>query len=201
MYDINPIPIKFVDSLDTRKHIALFYYEPEYARLIEFRFLKNGLTEGEQCVYATEEDSGSIVLKMLRYGIPLEYFERKKLHVYQIHNGYGNSDELMKRCKKEIGMMLSDLQPPFRIVSRIVADVSTLTGISVELELERETHDIFDGLGGSIMCPYDLAKIETSRRKEWLAKLRENHHEVIYAPKFGDGGILSHSGINFKSTN
>lgn len=88
-------------------------------------------------------------------------------------------------------MILDDLQSPFRIVSRIVSDVSTLTGMSVELEFERKTHSSFDDFGGSVMCPYDLSKIETSRRKEWLTELRENHHEVIYAPKFGDGGVLS----------
>ncbi len=191
VYDVNPIPIKYVDSLDTRKHIALFYEELEYARLIEFRFLKNGLVKGEQCVYATENDSGSIVLKMLRYGIPLEYFERKKLRVYQMHNGFTNRNEIIENARKNIEMILSGLQPPFRIVSRIVPDVSTLTGISVEMELERETHDHFDDFGGSVMCPYDLSKIEPSLRKEWLAQLRENHHEVIYAPKFGEGGILS----------
>ncbi len=201
MYDLNPEPIKFVDSLDAKKHIALFYDEPEYARLIEFRFIKNGLLKGEQCVYATDDDSGSIVLKMLSYGIPLEYFERKKLLVYQIHNGQLNYDEIMKSCRKNIGIILSDLQPPFRIVSRIVPDVSTVTGISVELELEHELHLHFDDFGGMVMCPYDLSKIETSRCKEWLTKLHENHHDVIYAPKFGEGGILSVLGINFKSTN
>jgi hypothetical protein len=201
MYDLNPVPIKFVDSLDAKKHIALFYDELEYARLIEFRFIKNGLLKGEQCVYATDDDSGSIVLKMLSYGIPLEYFERKKLGVYQIHNGQVDYDEIMKSCKKDIGRILSDLQSPFRIVSRIVPDVSTLTGMSVELELERELHLRFDDFGGMVMCPYDLSKIETSRRKEWLTELRESHHDVIYAPKFGEGGILSVSEINFKSTN
>jgi len=195
MDEVNPIPIKFVDSLDERKHIALFYEEPEYARLIEFRFLKNGLARGEQCVYATEEDSGQIILKMLSYGMPLECFERKKLRVYQMHHGCGGRDEIMKSCKKNLAELLSGLQSPFRIVSRIVPDVSTLTGISVELDLERQTHHCFEDLGGSIMCPYDLSRIETSRRKEWLAGLRENHHEVIYAPRFGDGGVLSHQGI------
>lgn len=199
MHDLNPVPIKFVDSLDAKKHIALFYDDPEYARLIEFRFIKNGLLKGEQCVYATDDDSGSIVLKMLSYGIPLEYFERKKLRVYQIHNSQVDHDGIMKSCKKDIGRILSDLQSPFRIVSRIVPDVTTLTGMSVELELERELHLRFDDLGGMVICPYDLSKIETSRRKEWLTELRENHHDVIYAPKFGEGGILSIQEI--KSTN
>jgi hypothetical protein len=192
MYEVNPIPIRFIDSLDARKHIALFYDEPEYARLIEFRFLKNGLVKGEQCVHATEEDSGCIVLKMLSFGIPLEYFERKQLRIYQIHHTCGDPDEIMKNCKKDSETILSGLQPPFRIVARIVPDVSTITGISTELEFERVVHNCFDDLGGSVMCPYDLSKMETSRRKEWLTELRENHHEVIYAPKFGKGGVFSH---------
>ena len=130
MYELDPVPIRFVDSLDTQKHIALFYEEPEYARLIEFRFLKNGLAKGEKCVYATEEDSGHIVLKMLSYGIPLECFESKKLCVYQIHNSCNNRDELMKSCKKNIGTILSGLQSPFRIVSRIVSDVFPYWNVS-----------------------------------------------------------------------
>ena len=190
VYDMNHTPIAFIDSLDARKHIALFYDESEYARLIEFRFLKNGLVKGEQCVYATEEDSGTIILKMLSYGIPLKYFERKKIRVYQIHNSFTNSHELMENCKNNIGMILADLQSPFRIVSRIVSDVSTLNGMTVELEFERETHYHFDKWEGSVMCPYDLSKVETSRRKEWLAELHENHHEVIYAQKFAHEEIL-----------
>lgn len=185
------MPIKFIDLLDSKKHIALLYEDSEYARMIEFRFLKNGLERGEQCLYATEGDSGSIVLKMLRYGIPLEYFESKKLRVYQIHQSYGSRDEIMKSCKNDMGMILSDLQPPFRIVSRIVSDVSTITGMSVELELECETHRRFEDIGGSVMCPYDLSKIESSQRKEWIAELVKNHHEVIYASRFGEGEVVS----------
>jgi hypothetical protein len=185
------MPINFVDSLNSRKHIALFFEDSEYARLIEFRFIKNGLEKGDQCVYATSMDSGAIVLKMLRYGIPLEYFESKKLRVYQTHQSYGNRDEIMKGCKKDIEMIRSELVPPFRIVSRIVPDVSTINGISVELEIERELHHRFDDIGGSVMCPYDISKIESSRRKEWIAELFKNHHKVIYASRFGEGEVLS----------
>ncbi|HET6458505.1 MAG TPA: MEDS domain-containing protein [Nitrosopumilaceae archaeon] len=185
------MPIKFIDSVNSKKHIALLYEDSEYARMLEFRFLKNGLEKGEQCVYATEGDSGSIVLKMLGYGIPLEHFESKKLRVYQIHQSYRSRDEIMKSCKKDIEMILSGLQSPFRIVSRIVPDVSTIDGMSVELELERETHRRFDDIGGSVMCPYDLSKIESSQRKEWIAELAKNHHEVIYASRFGEGEVVS----------
>ena len=185
-------PLEFVDSLDeSRKHIALFYDDPEYARFVEFRFLKNGLVKGEHCVYATEEDSGSIVLKMLHYGIPLEYFETKKLLVYQIHSYHDSHEELTNRCKRDAEMMLFALPPPFRIAGRIVPDISTAAGMLLELEFERKTHTCFDDLGGSVMCRYDLSKIEKTRRKEWLAELRENHHDVIYVPLSEKGGVFS----------
>lgn len=190
MYELAPIPFKYVDSLEPKQHIALFYEEPEYARLIEFRFIKHGLEIGERCVYATEEDSGSIILKMLNYGIPLKYFQTGRLKVYQIHHVCGNRDEIMKRCKRDVDMILSDLIPPFRIVSRIVQDVSTSDGMSVELELECVTHRKFEDFGGSLICPYDISGMEPSKRRQWMEELRANHHAVIYAPKFGEGGVF-----------
>lgn len=191
MHDTNPIPFKFVDSLKERQHIALFYEDPEYARLIEFRFLKNGLDLGEQCVYATEQDSGSIVLKMISYGIPLKYFQDGRIKVYQIQRVCGGTKEIMENCKKEIAIILSNLTSPFRIVSRIVHDVSTRNGMAVELELERSTHRSFELFGGSLICPYDISKMESSKKSQWMEELRENHHAVIYAPRFGEGGVFT----------
>ena len=190
MYSLIPVPFKYIDSLESKQHIALFYEEPEYARLIEFRFIKHGLEIGEQCVYATEEDSGSIILKMLNYGIPLKYFQSKRLKVYQIHRTCGGHEEIMKRCMSDVDMILSDLVAPFRIVSRIVQDVTTADGMSVELELECTTHYKFENFGGSLICPYDISKIEISKRKQWMKELSINHHAVIYAPKFGEGGVF-----------
>jgi hypothetical protein len=166
MYDLTPVPFKYVDSLEPKQHIALLYEESEYARMIEFRFIKHGLEIGEQCVYATEEDSGSIILKMLNYGISLKYFQSGILKVYQIHHTCGGRDEIMKRCKKDLDMILSNLLQPFRIVSRIVQDVSTTDGMSVELELECVTHKKFEDFGGSLICPYDISEIESSKRKQ-----------------------------------
>lgn len=189
MDEIISEPFRFVDTLEKRQHIALFYEDLEYARLIEFRFLRHGLELGEQCVYATEQDSGSIILKMLAYGIPMRYFQDGSMKVYQIHRACGGPKEIMENCKKDIGMILADLRPPFRMVSRIVHDVSTMDGMSVELELEHSAHQSFDGFGGSLICPYDISKMEPSRKKRWLEELRANHHSVIYAPRFGEGHV------------
>jgi len=36
--------------------IVLFYEEPEYARILNFRYIRNGLTNGEQCIYLVFQD-------------------------------------------------------------------------------------------------------------------------------------------------
>jgi hypothetical protein len=189
-YDSMAVPLSYIDLLEEKKHIVLFYEDSEYARLIEFRFIKNGLLRGEQCVYATDEDSGSIILKFLIYGIPLKYFQSRKLRVIQLRETYGDRDEIFKKCKEDLKMIRSGLITPYRIVCRIVPNVSTVDGISVELELERSAQFHFEDLGGSILCPYDISKIEKTMRKKWLEELRVSHHVNIYAPKFGQGGVF-----------
>jgi hypothetical protein len=190
IYQTTSIPIKYIDSLAEKQHIALFYEDAEYARLIEFWFIKSGLERGEDCVYATDEDSGSIVIKLLGYGIPFEHFLSKRLRVFQIRPITGDFEKMIVSCKKEIHRILSGLKEPFRIVSRIVSDVSTIPGISVEVELERLTHECFDNFGGIIMCPYEISQIEKTKRSEWIRSLYSSHHAVIFVPKYGEGGII-----------
>src|SRR5574340_216098 len=143
VYDVISAPIKYIDSLEKKQHIVLLYEDAEFARLVEFRFIKIGLDLGEQCLYATREDSGSIILKFLTYGMPIEYFKSGRLRVCQILPVTGDKETMFARYKMELTKLVKDLRPPFRMVSRIVPDVSTMDGISMELELERIVHDCF----------------------------------------------------------
>lgn len=191
MSDPKFVPFMYIDSLKAEEHIALFYGDAEYARMIEFRFLKNGLVSGEQCIYATDDDTGEIILKMLRYGIPLEYLQTKKLRVFQIHPPTGSHHEVLSECRKEMEIIFSDLTKPFRVVARMIPDVSTIKGMSAEIELETHVHKFFEEFGGYIMCPYDLSKMEKSKSSEWMAQLMKSHHAVVYAPRFGEGGVFT----------
>jgi len=190
MFETNSVPIRYIDSLKEKQHIALFYEDPEYAKLLEFRFLKNGLAMGEQCVYATEADSGTVILKLLNYGIPLEDFKTRRIRVHQTKPVRGDPDMMLTYCKLQVSRLLSELKSPFRVVARIVPDVSSLVGIGIELEIERIAHESFESFGGSIMCPYNMSEIENTKRGEWLRRLRDEHHAVIYAPKFDQGGVI-----------
>ncbi len=183
-------PFRYVDSLEKKQHILLLYEDPAYARLIEFRFIKNGLTEGETCIYVTHEDSGSIVLKFLHYGIPLHYFQSQKMRVIQMHDTCSNGQSILEKAKTEVASILDRIIPPYRIVGRIVPNVSTLDGITAQLEIEKQSHSCFEDFRGSIMCTYDVSQIEKTRRKTWLAELRQTHHTVIHATEAGQGVVL-----------
>lgn len=183
-------PIGYIDSLRKGQHVALFFEDSEYAKLLEARFLKNGLAMGEKCIYATEEDSGSIILKLLNYGISLEDFKKRKIQVFQTRAYSGGSDEVLSSYKMQLNQLLSGLEAPFRMVARLVPDVKTLAGISVEIQLEEIFHDCFETFKGSVICPYNLSEIEPRNKREWLMRLRDAHHAIIHVPKFGQGEVI-----------
>ncbi|SMH71152.1 hypothetical protein [Candidatus Nitrosotalea okcheonensis] len=88
-------------------------------------------------------------------------------------------------------MIQMNIRTPFRIVSRIIPNVDTMERISAELNIERDVQNQFDDLGGSIMCSYDVSKIEPSKKKQWRDDLRQNHHTVIYVPKSGHSEVFT----------
>src|SRR5574337_321489 len=190
IYETTSVPFRYVDSLDQKQHILLLHEDLAYAKMIEFRFIKNGLANGENCIYVSHEDSGSIVLKLLDYGIPLHYFQTGRIKVIQMHDTCGNLVQMLDKYKKDVQSILASVLPPYRIVGRIVPNVSTIDGISAQLDLENRTHSCFEDFRGSIMCTYDISKIEKTKRKTWLGGLHRSHHVVIHATKFGDGGVL-----------
>lgn len=190
VYEKISVPLRYVDLLEQKQHILLLYEDPDYARLIEFRFIKNGLVMGENCLYVTSEDPVGLVIKFLSYGIPLHYFESEKLRIIQVQEKCGEKEGMIKQYKKQISEILESLVAPYRIAGRLVPDVKTIDGMSVQIEMEKSLHSGFDDHGGSIMCIFDISKIEQSKRKKWLEQLRANHHVVIYASRFGQSGVF-----------
>ncbi|TLX94152.1 MAG: hypothetical protein E6K91_07220 [Thaumarchaeota archaeon] len=184
--------LKFIDTVESPQHIAFFFNDPEYARVLEFQFLKNGLKKGEQCMYATDDDPFVIISKMSHYGINVEtYLKNNMLHVYQIPDPKNDPAGIVASCKNTAKKILSNLTPPFRVVGRIVPDVSTVEGIAAQLEIEQSTQENFDSFEGMIMCRYDLSKIEPKGRKKWIQSLYEKHDIIIYEQGFEEGAVLS----------
>jgi len=180
-------PLQFVDSLDTFKHIVLFYDELEWARAIEFRFINNGLLKGEHCIYATNGDANVIEEAMIKYGIDVETFKKNLLHVYNIPNPMDDMESPARAAEKLGEYIMTNSKPPFRIVTRLVPDVSTEKAISIELDMEHRIHARYHDFNGSLICPYHVNSIAEKKRGRWMIELLQNHHAVIFAPMFGKG--------------
>ncbi len=183
--------MQFIDTLDGKKHIGLIYDDADYAKLLKFRFIKNGLQNGENCVYVSDEDSGRIVIDMINYGIQIKYFQTNKIVVYHQNCDGSTREEIEKNANKNMEIVENSLVPPFRVVGRIVPNIGCINGMSVQLDLEKKTHERCHDFGGIVMCSYDLSKIEKTKRKKWIEELHQNHHHVINISKKDGNAVFT----------
>ena len=132
------VPLRFVDSLDTNKHILLLYKDPEYAKRIEFQFIENGLAKGEHCVYATEEDPVFIKKKMAEHGIKVkDFLEKGLLHIYQTTDPFNHPEGALAGTKNNLEMILKDSKPPYRMVTMLIPDTGTTEAMDVHIKIEK----------------------------------------------------------------
>jgi hypothetical protein len=189
---INRNPLKFLDTIDDFKHIVLFYEDPESGRVIQFRFMKNGLLKGQHCIYTTHKDMDISLVEneMTNSGIDVEGYKKMNLlHIFQIPDPGNFREGSVKAYDKFVKGILADLKQPsrFRMVSRAVSEVKKEDQIADELDVERTYHSTFDSFGGSLLCSYPVEEIEPRKRGKWIAELLQNHHAAIFIPKSGDG--------------
>jgi hypothetical protein len=189
---INRNPLKFLDSIDDYKHIVLFYEEPESGRMIQFRFMKNGLLKGQHCVYTVREDMDIPLIEneITNSGIDVEGYKKTNLlHICQIPDPGNFREGSVKGYDSIVNAILADLKHPsiFRMVSRAIPEVKKEEQIVDELDVERSYHSTFGSFGGSLLCSYSVEEIEPRKRGKWIAELLQNHHTAIFLRKSGDG--------------
>jgi hypothetical protein len=181
-------PTKFIDSLAAEKHILLLYEEPEYGKIVEFRFINNGLLRGEHGVILTHESVKSIEGDMVSIGVDVHGFKQKnQLHFYKISNPADDPDGVLSGAKKIWKIISADVESPFRVAGRFLPEVNTTQQIEAEMVLERYWHEGFNNFRSSFMCTYHVEEIEATRRREWLSSLLQYHHSTIFATKLGGG--------------
>ncbi|MGI0055926.1 MAG: MEDS domain-containing protein [Nitrosarchaeum sp.] len=186
------VPLRFVNSLDTNKHVLLFYSDPEYAKRIEFQFIGNGLAKGEHCVYATEEDPAFIKEKMKEHGIKVrDFLDTGLLHIYQTSDPFSHPEGLLAGAKSNFKMILKDSKPPYRMIAMLIPDTGTTEAMGAHIKVEKEFHDSFASFNGSMMCPYNIRKLEQNKSGDWIRELLQCHHSAIYAPSSGEGGVFN----------
>ena len=183
-FNTNNYPIlESLDNLEERDHHSMLLYDdPKYGILVKNRFIENGLQKGIHTICITHDDVNFVEKEIASTGIDVDNFKRKNLlHIYQIGNIMESKDGLTSAYNDMLKKLTVDSKPPYRFVGRTIANISTNEGIEAELVLENLFHSHFDSYPGSVLCPYNVAEIEKSKRPIWLQRLLEYHHNLIYA--------------------
>lgn len=180
-------PFQYIDALEGKKHIILIYEDQIEGKLIQFRFLRNGLKDGESCFYLTHEDPHVIEKEMRESGMidVSTYLKKGLLHIHQVPDISQDKDGMLDGCQKML-KVIQEYQAPYRIVGRIISDISTDMSMEVEYVLEKVFHSKFGGIEGSVLCHYDWLQMGGNRLR-WIEKLSRTHHAIIFATGFKRG--------------
>jgi two-component system, chemotaxis family, sensor kinase Cph1 len=184
-------PLEFIDTLDNSKHIVLYYENEDFGKKIQYRFIKNGLKKGENCIYIIHEDNDSLIKnEMCIHGIDADnYIERGLLKIFKMPDFMEHSNGIFKGAEEVFKRILSDLRPPFRLVGSVIYELITEEQIEANLALEHLWQSEFDKFDGMILCPYDVKKSPTGTQGKWVEIILENHHSVILVTDIPEEGI------------
>ena len=176
--------LSFVDNVE-KKHFVLLYEEPEFAKMIKFRFIKNGLEKGEHCIFLTRESKSDIESQMKNQGINVEkYKEKKLLQFFYPSDPMNDHDGVLKGFEKIMSEMLAGSKSPYRIViGTAFCDIYEREGMLAELDIERHLQSTFNVFPGSVLCSYSFDEIASSGYVKSISALLDCHHSLIFAPK------------------
>jgi len=80
---VDNLVLQFIDNLADRTHSVIFYEDLKHGRVIQNRYMKVGLLNGEKCVITTHEDDAELIEKeMADFGIDVKH--HKKANLLQI---------------------------------------------------------------------------------------------------------------------
>ena len=199
-------PLNFVHQIDEGKHIVLFYEELEYAKMISFQFIKNGLVHKKDCSYLSEEDVEAVTREMADAGIGVnKYVQDHQLHIYQVpiltdyhHDPGGLQVEGKRKVPQQpIDRILNDssiMREADRIVLRCVYKVTSEQQIKSNLQWEYDYR--FKNLKHfrkTVVCTYPIDDImstisdSTGPYGKWMNDLLQIYDGVIFARRFWKG--------------
>jgi MEDS: MEthanogen/methylotroph, DcmR Sensory domain len=189
----------------------LFYEELEYAKMISFQFIRNGLSHQKDCSYLSEEEIESVRREMSDSGVDVKKFtQNNQLHIYQVssltdyHPGDSRIGEMkligVKGEQEPAADDTAILKNPSkisqsdRIVLRCVYKINTQEQIKSNLKWEHDYR--FKNLKDTrttVVCAYPVNDIiptisdSTGPYGKWMNTLLELYDGVIFARRFWKG--------------
>lgn len=171
-----------LEKLDCKKHVLLVYDDSVQAEKVEFEFIKLGLLDDESCIFLVDNDKKikSTKKRMKQYGIDVKLYESKNLlKIYQIPQLDKDPDGILIGFKKFTEKIFRESTGPYRIVGRIISNISNEIGMSVQIVIERNTHAVFDELDSTVLCLYNVSEIPEINCNNAIDKLCKHHHMII----------------------
>lgn len=208
----------FIDNLDpSLKHMVMFYEEPEYARLVQIRFLNHGLRNGECCVYVAPDDD-LIRPEMMDWGIDVGNYEKQGLLQFHTQQLFMNGIESYERTVSELQKTVRDTffaaqgkststLPRVRGIGSTFRDTfiakegennsnknnnsNRAQMLAIQPLVERLIQSRGSGeLEGVWMCTYQVDSISEALNKEWMAQVLDSHEAALLLPKLSNGVAL-----------
>jgi hypothetical protein len=203
----------FLDNLESHvhKHMVMLYEEPEYARLVQIRFLNDGLKKGECCVYATSDHDSLNLTKtdMVQNGIDVDNYMNKGLLQFHLRNpsisDSGSYEVAIKAFQETIGSTYfsapqhsTEKFPKIRGVGSVNPYVfahknvdsegpEAASQLMVERLFQSQSLDSFEGVW---MCTFQVDNILGSMNEEWMKAILRSHDAVLFLRKLSDGIAL-----------
>jgi hypothetical protein len=175
-------PTKFLDRLEGSRHWVMLYDDQRRADFLVARYFLNGLEAGGSCVLFMDEEHAAVKKRLMTMGVDAGRYEKdNRLRVLGNAGSDSRSADVMEALKAMTRESTKGMKPPFRFAGRTVPDIETIDGMRQGIDQEKIGNDHFDEFGISLLCLYDIRKMEPSRRDEWVRGLLENHHSAIYA--------------------
>lgn len=87
--------------------MVMFYEEPEYARLVQIKFLNHGLRNGECCIYVAPDDDLTRP-EMIESGIDVGNYEKQGLLQFHTQQSAISGVESYDRAVSELQKTVRD---------------------------------------------------------------------------------------------
>jgi hypothetical protein len=187
----------------------MLYEEPEYARQVLIRFLRNGLENGDCCIYGSpDEDNLSLTRSgMLESDIDVDHYAKegvlqfhKRAPLIQDSESYQRSTiEFMESirntfydAKNHATRLPSRIRgvgsmQPLVFAHENIDKKASASQLLVERLWQSQSTDSFEGVW---MCIFQVHDIQASMEQEWMEQLITNHDAVIFLRKLSNGIAL-----------
>lgn len=179
---VRRVALELVGGLPTVHHSVLLYEDRRYADLLAATFLSKGLAKGESCVYLTFEDPSTVEKDLIGLEPSLRRSigeNRLRIHAATMKNRKRLTS--FKALKELVDDSTKGMKPPFRIFGNFVRLISEQKGVEAQLSVEELCHDVFDRLGITLLCWYDLNKLPRTIRGRFVESIADRHNHILFA--------------------